>query len=71
MREHAVILDTSVLLNFLALDRLALLASHPRYRLLVTDHVEREVTDVFPDQAERLKSALESSLLETKNPQLC
>ena len=33
------LIDTSVLLNFLAIDRVDLLARHPRHRFVVTDHV--------------------------------
>jgi hypothetical protein len=43
-RRTAVLLDTSVLINFLAVDRVDLLGHHPRYRFLVTEHVRKEVT---------------------------
>jgi len=56
-RDQAV-LDTSVLLNFLKVDRLDLLAQHPRYRFLVTDHVRVEITQHYPDQLARLEAAL-------------
>jgi len=43
--QTIVITDTSVLINFLALDALAILTSLAATRFLVTDHVRDEVTD--------------------------
>ncbi len=57
-----VVIDASVLINFLAVDRVDLLTSHPQYRFLVTDHVRGEVTDA--DQLARLDIALDAQLLE-------
>jgi predicted nucleic acid-binding protein len=57
-----VVIDASVLINFLAVDRVDLLMSHPQYRFLVTDHVRGEVTDA--DQLARLDAALDAQLLE-------
>jgi predicted nucleic acid-binding protein len=51
-----VILDTSVLVNFLAINRVDLLAKHPGYRFVVTGHVKGEV--IYIEQAERLAQAL-------------
>jgi predicted nucleic acid-binding protein len=39
-----VVADTSVLINFLRIDRMVLLGRYPG-RLLATDHVENEVAD--------------------------
>lgn len=61
--EH-VILDTSVLINFLSVDRMDLLARHPGYRFLITEHVRGEVTAHYSDQVERLNAALASNALE-------
>jgi predicted nucleic acid-binding protein len=58
-----VVVDTSVLINFLNVDRLDLLASHPRYRFLVTEHVRREITEHYPHQISRLTDALASGAL--------
>jgi predicted nucleic acid-binding protein len=57
-----VVIDASVLINFLAVDRLGLLTSHPQFRFLVTDHVRGEVTE--DDELARLDAALDAQLLE-------
>ena len=49
------IIDTSVLLNFLKIDRIDLLAIHPSYRFVVVDLVKNEVTK--RGQATRLEAA--------------
>lgn len=56
-RPHIVIADTSVLVNFLHVDRMILLGllSSP---IVITEHVEAEVTDSYPDQVARLADAL-------------
>lgn len=41
--RSAAIVDTSVLVNFLAIDRADLLASHPDVRFVVADMVRDEV----------------------------
>lgn len=51
-----IIADTSVLINFLRAGRLDLLRHHEGYRIVVTEHVRREVT--YPDQAAELAAAL-------------
>lgn len=58
-----VIADTSVLINFLAIDRLDLLERHG-CRFLITDHVRHEVLDHYHEQSVRLKTALEQGILE-------
>ncbi|WP_165231941.1 hypothetical protein [Aquisphaera insulae] len=50
------IIDTSVLVNFLAIDRTDLLASHPTYRFLAVDLVRDEVTRRA--QVDRFRAAL-------------
>ena len=62
--ETIVVTDTSVLVNFLALDRVNLLASLPARRFLITDHVRDEVTAHYPEQLDRLTRAIASRLLE-------
>ena len=57
------LMDTSVLLNFLAVDRVDLLARHPRFRFVVTDHVRSEVADRRPERLARFETALEKGLL--------
>jgi len=62
-----VVLDTSVLINFLSVNRMDLLAEHPEFRFVITDHVRREVTACYREQSERLRAALVSgSLTETR-----
>jgi predicted nucleic acid-binding protein len=53
-----VLLDTSVLINFLVIRRLDLLGGHPRYRFVLTDHVRGEITEHYPDQLAQLQDAL-------------
>lgn len=63
IRAQAVI-DTSSLINFLAIDQAQLLAEHPSYRFVVTDHVRGEVTKRYQLQVERLEAALGRGELE-------
>jgi hypothetical protein len=58
--KQEVILDTSVLLNFVKIDRLDLLCQHPCYRFVVTNHVRGEVTDEFPEQIALIEEAIQS-----------
>jgi predicted nucleic acid-binding protein len=57
-----VVLDTSVLVNFLAIDRIDLLAGLLSYRFHITAHVRGEVT--YPDQAARLATAIQNGHLQ-------
>ncbi len=57
------IIETSVLINFLRIDRVDLLASHPAYRFIVIDYVKREVTNRSHEQLTRLETALSAGLL--------
>lgn len=51
-----VIADTNVLINFLRAGRLDLLRCHEGYKVVITEHVRREVT--YPEQAAELSAAL-------------
>ncbi len=53
-----VITDTSLLVNFLAIDRVELLTSLPEKQFFITEHVRAEVTSHYPEQFERLAVAL-------------
>ena len=64
MPETIVITDTSVLINFLVLDQVALLGQLPDRRFVVTDHVRAEVTEHFQDQLQRLEQAIAAGVLE-------
>jgi len=64
MSEIVVITDTSVLINFLVLDRTELLSRLPDHRFVVTDHVRAEITDHYQDQLQRLEAAFAAGILE-------
>ena len=59
-REFAVS-DTSVLINFLAVDRVDLLVRE--HQVLITNHVRREVTLYYSEELARLEEALNSGQL--------
>lgn len=54
--RQVVLLDSSVLINFLVIGRLGLLVDHPHYRFLITGHVRSEILD--GNQRRRLRAAL-------------
>lgn len=62
--KEPAILETSVLLNFISVDKLTLLASHPKYRFAITDHVRADIKDDYPEEKARLDAALSARLLE-------
>jgi predicted nucleic acid-binding protein len=64
MPETIVITDTSVLINFLVLDRAKLLARLPDHRFVVTDHVRAEVTAHYQEQLQRLEEAFAAGTLQ-------
>ena len=45
--ETIVITDTSVLINFLVLDKVGLLPRLPNKKFVVTDHVRAEITEHY------------------------
>jgi predicted nucleic acid-binding protein len=57
METSIVITDTSVLINFLRIDRMDLIGAHP-CPFIVTDHVAEEVAESYIDQRARLDAAL-------------
>lgn len=62
-RQPAIIVaDASVLINFLRIDRTDLLARHS-HDFIATDQVAAEITDRYPDQRQRLESALASGAI--------
>ena len=61
-RRAVVVCDTTVLINFLIVERLDLITQSPDYRFVVTEHAVGEVTDAA--QLGRLKVALESGEIE-------
>ena len=62
--QITVITDTSVLINFLVIDQVALLVAMAGRRIVVTDHVRNEVTQHYPTQLARLEQALQAGLLD-------
>ncbi len=55
-----VLVDTSVLVNFLNVDRLDLLAGHPSFLFLITNHVRKEITQHYAEQVLRLDEGVSS-----------
>jgi predicted nucleic acid-binding protein len=64
MKSAIVVADTSVLINFLRIDRMDLIGHHSQ-RFLATDHVEAEITSDYPEQRARYQTAIASGLLDT------
>ena len=62
-QDVVVITDTSVLINFLCIDRMDLIARHS-HRFMITGHVVEEITDHYPEQQARLNAALADGTLE-------
>ena len=56
--------DTSVLINFLKIDRMDLVGRYPS-RFLATDHVESELVEDYPEQQVRYSTAVAAKLLDT------
>lgn len=65
-RDVDGVLDTSVLVNFLRIDRMDLLAVHSR-GFVVTDHVSEEITECYPDQQKRFIVACREGILDRKS----
>ena len=64
-RQRAcALIDTSVLINFLAIDQAGLLLLHPHYQFVLTGHVRYEVTKFYPEQYDRLEAILSSGEIE-------
>ena len=61
-RSEAII-ETSVLVNFLKIDRIDLLALHPAYRFIAVDLVRDEVTKRYATQLDRLNAAFAATHL--------
>lgn len=63
MTSAIVVADTSVLINFLRIDRMDLIVLYPR-RFLVTDHVESEIAEAYPDQQARYVAAIAAGQMD-------
>jgi hypothetical protein len=55
-----VVADTSVLVNFLRIDRMDLIGAHPA-TFIATDHVAGEIADTYPEQQARYAAALNAA----------
>jgi predicted nucleic acid-binding protein len=64
MTVPIVVADTSVLINFLKINRMDLVGRYPG-RFLATDHVESELADDYPEQRARYQAAVAANLLDT------
>ena len=62
MVSAIVVADTSVLINFLRIDRMDLIGAHPA-SFIATDHVAAEIADTYPDQQARYAAALNAAQL--------
>lgn len=60
--KKILITDTSVLINFLNIDRIDLLDLYPGL-FFITEHVADEITNDFPHQQTRLNQAIEANTL--------
>jgi predicted nucleic acid-binding protein len=60
MVRAIVVADTSVLINFLRIDRMDLIAAHPA-SFIATDHVAAEIVDTYPEQQARYAAALSAA----------
>ena len=58
----SIIADTSVLINFLRIDRMDLIGLHPE-PFSATEHVADEISDAYPDQHTRYAAALAAGYL--------
>lgn len=63
VESSILVADTSVLINFLKLDRMDLIGRHPS-SFLVTNHVSDEVARHYQSQRARLEAALEAGILQ-------
>lgn len=61
--SNIIVSDTSVLINFLKINRLDLLDTCS-LRVLITDHVREEITNGYPDQLQRFQKGLQQNFLE-------
>lgn len=61
--KKILITDTSVLINFLKIDRVNLLNLYPG-KFVITDQVAAEITDTFPEQKKMLENAIAAEIFE-------
>lgn len=57
-----IVMDSSVLMNFLCIDRMDLIAGHS-HGFVVTDHVAAEISDQYPKQQGRFSIAIDADVV--------
>ena len=57
-----IVMDSSVLMNFLCIERMDLIAGHS-HGFVVTDHVAAEISDQYPKQQGRFSIAIEADVV--------
>ena len=62
--DRHCLLDSSVLVNFLIIDRMDVLAALPMQVFYVTPHVDDEISHHYPEQRLRFATALEDGSLQ-------
>lgn len=62
MKPSIVVADTSVIINFLRVDRMDLIGRHPA-SFIATNHVAEEIADAYPEQQDRYAFALRTGYL--------
>src|SRR5688572_18855850 len=65
MAPAIVVADTSVLVNFLRIDRMDLIGAHPDM-FITTEHVSAEIVDSYPDQQARYRARYAGHLVEQR-----
>lgn len=63
MVKAIAVADTSVLINFLRIDRMDLIGAHPT-SFIATNHVAIEIADTYPDQQARYVAALAAGQID-------
>ena len=61
--SRTLVIDTSVLINFIAVGRLDLMAALPGTTAVVTDHVRSEISDDHPDQIGIFDRAVSAAMI--------
>jgi predicted nucleic acid-binding protein len=63
-QQHTIVItDSSVLINFLAVDRMDLLANL-KMLFVITDHVYQEITDSYIEKFERFKKSIQMGIIQ-------
>ena len=66
MASAIVVADTSVIINFLRIDRMDLIGRYPE-PFIATDHVAVEIADAYPEQQARYTAALSAGYISEES----